>query len=67
MLLVSAAENIADPVGKLLKAPSNLSGSVTLRLLWIHFGPIGFSHGPLVGSRQGTIRTPHPVALTARL
>src|SRR3712207_26642 len=48
-------------------ALSNLSGSTTFLLPWIHLGSIGLSHGLFLGSKQGTIRTPRPLFLTPLL
>src|SRR3712207_3971061 len=48
-------------------ALSNLSGSTTFLLPWIHLGSIGLSHGLFLGSKQGTMRTPRPLFLRALL
>ena len=47
--------------------PSNLSGSVTSRLPWIHLGSMALSHGLFWGNGHATIRTPWPLVLTRRL
>lgn len=66
MRIVSTAEDLANPFGKLIGTEQPL-GLRDLRLPWIHFDSIGLSHGLLVGNRHGTIRTPRPLALIWRL
>src|SRR5215211_8815413 len=59
-------EDPANPIGE-FEAPSNLSGSTTLRLPCTHLGSMAFSHGLCFGRRQLAILTPQPLFLTSRL
>src|SRR3712207_1409632 len=67
MRLVGTAESLADPFGELISAEQPL-GLYDLPLaVGIHLGSMGLSHGLFLGSKQGTIRTPRPLFLTALL
>ncbi len=45
MRLVGTAESLADPVGELISAESNLADSTTSLLPWIHLGSMGLDTG----------------------
>src|SRR3712207_5109548 len=75
MRLVGTAESLADPLGELISAEQPL-GLYDLPLAVDPFGlygvepralSMGLSHGLFLGSKQGTIRTPRPLFLTALL
>src|SRR5512132_210147 len=67
MLFVSTVEDRANPVSELVSTEQPLGLDYLAFAMRIHCGSMGLSHGLLVGNRDGTIRTPRPLALTRRL
>ncbi len=57
MRLVGTAEDLADPIGKLVSSEQTVGLDHLLSLApWIHFGSMAFSHGLRLG-REGSLRS----------